>query len=333
TRVYGLPEGDAAKLRQAYCNIVTGKFDQCIAIINQTDKPDDEPLSVYLKAVAYEHKGEHAKAYQFYNLALQLDNQIADAYKKRAIYEQELKLWDKSIDDLSAVLRLNPESFVIYKIRGTSYFYVNQFKLSISDFTIYLEKDSANKEVLGYRGMAYLHDKQKLNAYIDFTLSENMQALNFKNMKHVVDSVLILGDTTLSLYALNIFTQALPYYTEGYVQKFKIHVARNEWKPIKTEITRAVRNSRTDAQKADHAYLLTLQAMNFAKDRHPDDAVETFTQAIKFDKNNSLAYLERGKVLLAMGKTSKAESDLKNASSLGNEEAKKLLATGISIGK
>ena len=62
TRVYGLPENDGAKLRQAYCNILTGDYEQSIRTITQISNPGKEPLCVYLLAVAYEHKGDHAKA-------------------------------------------------------------------------------------------------------------------------------------------------------------------------------------------------------------------------------------------------------------------------------
>jgi tetratricopeptide (TPR) repeat protein len=329
TRIYGLNELDATRLKQAYCQIITQSFDKGIAAINQMDKPNEEPLAVYLKAVAYEHKGEHNKAYQFYDLALQLDNEIADAYKKRAIYEQELKLWQKSVDDLSAVLRLNPEAYIIYRIRGVSYFHLTRFDRSIADFTTYLKNDSLNKEVLGFRAIAYQQNHQKLNAYIDFAVSGNIQAFNFKEMNHLVDSVLIKGDTTIALNALNYFVLAEPRFTEAYVQMFKIYMAKKEWTPIRNQITRAVRNSRLDVDKTQHAYLLTLQAMNYVKESHEEDAINTFGEAIKFDKKNALAYLERGKILLAMGKVSKAESDLKQAASLGNLQAKELLATGI----
>ena len=155
TRIYGLHEDDGTKLRQAYCHILIGEYDKSITQITRTSNPKKEPLCMYLLAVSYEHKGEHDKAYQFYNLALQLDNDIADAHKKRAIYEQELKQWDRSIQDLTEVLRLTPDAYVIYKIRGTSYFYLDRFTNAISDYSKYLEHDSTNKEVISYRGVAY----------------------------------------------------------------------------------------------------------------------------------------------------------------------------------
>lgn len=332
TRVYGLSDDDAAKIKQAYCHILNRDFMMAVGTLNQTSNPTQEPVCLYLIAVAYEHKGEHLKAFQFYDLALKLDDDIADAHKKRGIYEQEVKAWEKSIADFDAVLKLAPDSYVIYKIRGTSHFYVNNFTQAISDYSTYLQHDSLNKEIIGYRGMAYLNNKQRLNAYIDFAVSGNHQGIVFNDLTHLVDSVIIRGDTTVALQTLNTLTEAAPYFTEGYVRKFKIHMARQEWKPIENEIGRAVRNSRVDAEKTEHAYLLTVQAMTLEKNRHHDDALTKLTEAIKFDKQNALAYLERGKILLAMGKTSKAESDFKQAAALGDQQATKILSEQFPTG-
>jgi tetratricopeptide (TPR) repeat protein len=58
TRIYGLSEVDVIKVKQAYCLIVTGKFDMGIGVLNQVMGRENEPLCLYLIAVGYEHKGE-----------------------------------------------------------------------------------------------------------------------------------------------------------------------------------------------------------------------------------------------------------------------------------
>jgi tetratricopeptide (TPR) repeat protein len=329
TRIYGLPEEDAAKLREAYCHILTGNYGKSITMINRTSNPGKEPLCIYLLAVSFEHKGDHGKAYQFYDMALKLDNDIADAHKKRAIYEQELKEWQKSVDDFTEVLRITPDAFVIHKLRGTSYFYLDKFEKAIADFSEYLKYDSTNKEIISYRGMTYLKNKEKLNAFVDFAQSSNQHLIDYKDMLHLIDSTMAKGDTVIVLTKLNRITRDNDAFTEMFVLKFKIHMARNEWAAIENDIARATRNSHKDAPKSDRAYLLTLQAMSFARNRHEEDALKAFDEAIRMNKNEDLAYLERAKVFLAIGKTSKAESDLKLASSLGNKQAQRLLASAM----
>ena len=327
SRIYGLREDDAAKIRKAYCYIMIGAYDLSINVINTTSKPDHEPLCIYLRAVAYEHKGKHQSAYQEYDLALQFDKDIADAYKKRGVYLQKRLQWERSLKDLNQALRLTPDEYVIYKFRGTSNFHLNKIKEALSDYTTYLSYDSTNKEVLALRGTAYLKYNERLRAYIDFARSDKSHMINFKDVSHLIDSVLITGDTTLALKALSPLTEKYGEFTEGFARKFKVQLKRGEWNDIEKDISYAVVKSRIDAPKSDHAYLLTIQAMNFVRQKRENDALAAFVEAIKLDKTNDLAYLERGKLYLDMGKSSKAESDLKEASSLGNKQATQLLAT------
>lgn len=327
SRVYGLPEEDALKIREAYCHILRSEYDKSISVISKVSNFEQEPVAVYLKAVAFEHKGAHEHALRHYNFALALDNEIADAYKKRGIYRQELKQWDKSVEDFTAYLKLYPEAFFINRIRGVSYYHMNRFRDAIVDFGVYLENDSANNEVRGYRGMAYLKARQPLKAYVDFATSGNQQALDFLDIERLINSVLQAEDTTQALYCLDAILESVPYFTEGYVQKLKIHVARNEWKVVSDNIQRAVKNSRIDAARSKHSWLLTVQALVYSRNKDLDDAVKSLNEAIRFNKENDVAYLERGRLFLAMGKSSKAEGDFRAASALGNPQAAEMLAT------
>jgi tetratricopeptide (TPR) repeat protein len=325
TRIYGQGDEDARKIRQAYCQIITGEYDKAIAVIDQTSNGKKEPVNVYLKAVAYEHKGEHLKALQHYHFSIVADNTIAEAYKKRGIYRQEMKEWDKSVEDFTAYLKFYPDTYLVNRIRGVSYYHLNRFKESLDDFNIYLKNDSTNKEVRGFRGMAYQKTNQRLNAYVDFAASGFPHLVNLKDAEKMIDSILVTKDTTHALYYLDIITEGVPYFTEGYVQKFKIHLARNEWKPIQTYARDAEMNRRPDAGPTKNAFLLTVMAMVYSRANHHESAMKSFNEAIKLDEKNDFAYLERGRLFLSLGKSSKAESDFRKAMALGNPEAKKML--------
>lgn len=325
TRVYGLEQDDATKLKQAYCLILTNAFEKSIAAINSISHPREEPLAVYLMAVTYEHMGKHNQAFTLYNDAIKLDNTIADAYKKRGIYEQELKQWEKSISDFTTVLRLFPEMYVIYKLRGISYYHNKEFGKAIVDYSTYLKRDSTNKQVMEYRGVAYKENKQALNAYIDFSTAQSNVTIPVTDVIHLVDSVLFKGDTTLALKALTRFVKANPAFTEVYALKLKVHVSKNDWSQVEADVSNALKHIHSDTPKEDHAYVLTIKGMLMSKVNRAEDALEAFNQAVNLDKKNALAYLERGKLLLAKNKTSKALEDLKKSASLGNATAKIML--------
>jgi tetratricopeptide (TPR) repeat protein len=328
-RVYGLPDADAARIKEAFCLLLADKYGKSITVLEQMSNGTTEPSVVYLKAVAYEHNKQHPQALQYYDVALGLDDELADAYKKRGIYRQEMQQWDKSVEDFTAYLKLFPDGYFIHRIRGVSYYYLKRYPEAIADYTAYLKKDSSNAEVLGNRGMAYQMSKQWMNAYVDFAVSGNLHAVNFSRVEKIVDSVLHVKDTARALLYLDTFIKAAPGFTEGYIQKFKIHMARNEWALIWPELGFAVLHARSDISKPTRSYLMTMSALLKARSNDTSEAVKSLNEAIKFDLKNDLAYLERGRIYLAMGKTSKAESDLKEASALGNQQAKQLLASMV----
>jgi tetratricopeptide (TPR) repeat protein len=327
TRVYGLPDADAVKVKKAYCLLVMGSYSESIATINATAIAKSEPLCWYLKAVANEHNVKHNAALSCYDRALDLDNDILDAHKKRGIYRQELKAWKGSIEDLTEVLRINPETFVVHKIRGVSYYYDNDLPKAIADFSRYLQRDSLNKEIMGYRAMAFLGNGQYLDASVDFARSGHADVLDFKKLSHSIDSVLATGDTLLAIHYASALTQSVPRFTEGYLVVVKHYVKRGEWARIDPIVDIAISNSRAGVSRKDHSFLLTAKAMMLCQWKRYENAFQTFEEAISYDRSNALAFLERGKLWMTTGKTNKAVVDLKRASLLGHQEATALLSS------
>jgi Tfp pilus assembly protein PilF len=87
----------------------------------------------------------------------------------------------------------------------------------------------------------------------------------------------------------------------------------------------AAMNRRPDAGPSKNAFVLTVMAMVYSRADLPESAIRSFNEAIKLDEKNDFAYLERGRLYLSIGRSSKAESDFKKAVALGNPEAKKML--------
>ncbi len=326
SRVYGLPEEDAMKIKKAYCLMLIGKYGDAITSIDETTLSDTDPLCLFLKGIANEHEGKHEAAYNLYTAALKLDNDILDAHKKRGIYRQELKLWSESIDDFTDALRINPETYVVYKIRGSSYYHLKNYPNAIADFSKYLERDSSNKEIIASRGMAYVGDGQPLKASLDFAKSGDIHMLDYKQLAKSLEALLQTGDTVAALAYLNPLTNDAPFFTEAYVLKLKILVLKHDWSTINNEIDNAIRFRRKDANNRDQSYLLTIKAITSSQGKRYEEAILKLNEAIQYDKLNALAFLERGKILVATGKNNKAIPDLKRALSLGESEAKTILS-------
>lgn len=326
SRVYGLPEEDATIIKKAYCLFLLNRYDKSISTIDESGLANSEALCLFIKAVAHEHMGKHNEAFRYYDLALKLDNDILDAHKKCGIYEQELKQWKKSVEEFTEVIRINPEYYAVYKMRGVSHFWLNDFKRSIADYDQFLARDTADLEAIGYRGFSCLKDGQWIRGSIDLIVSGNAEYVDYKKLGSHVDSLLFHSDTTTTLTYLNKITKLAPFFTEGNAAKMKLFIGRDNWSDVVTQIDLAVNNIRSNASSLDVSYLLTVKAMTLSRSNNYKDALAKLGEAIKADKNNSTAWLERGKVLLKTGKASKALPDLRKASSLGHKEADAIMA-------
>lgn len=327
SRVYGLPDADGTALKKAYCLLVSGRAGECVKVVDALSIADTEPLCVYFKAVAMEHTAQHKKAFEFYNKALLLDKDIADAYKKRGIYYQELKMWDKSIADFSTLLVYRPKTLIALSARGVSYLKSDRYALAFADFDAYLKIDSTNREVLAYRGLVHVRQNNILLGSIDYVNSDRSDAVDASKLSQTVDSLIAAGGDTLHVMrSLNAITKKAPWLTDVYAQKIKLLINMGKWEQVNSEIDNAVKNRNINA-KASYSYLLTVKGITRSRAKKYDEAIEILSEAIDIDKRNALAFLERGKLHAHAGKSSKAISDLNKAMSLGRKDAGDVLAS------
>lgn len=323
-QMYGFTEMDLIRVKRAYCHLVTREEQKAIDFLQMTDDWYESALIVYLSAIAQEHGGSHNSAFQLYNRAIELDPEIPDAYKKRAIYHMELKEWQKAISDLSEVLRIAPDAFVAYKLRGIAQYYAANYVAAIADFDQYLLNDEGNREVLGHRGMGYLKNNQRLLAYADFAASRNYGGINQKDLSHVLDSTWALKDTVQLIKAFDQMTIGLPAYTNKYIFYFQYHFNHNNWSEIEAriEVVLAKMDRNSDQELS---FMHMLLAMVKTKRGELFEALEDFNQALKKDKGNTLAWLERGRLWQRLGDPEKARNDWETAAKLGSSEARELL--------
>ena len=327
SRVYGLPDADGTALKKAYCLLISGKAEECVSVVDALSIADTEPLCLYFKAVAMEHTSKHSKAFDYYNKALQLDKDIVDAYKKRGIYYQELKQWDKSIADFTTVLKYQPKTLIAISARGVCYLKKERYEQAFADFDQYLKIDSTNLEVLTYRGLSYIGQHNFLLGYVDYVNANRSDAVDAIKLTQYADSVLASSRDTLNVMkSLNAITNKAPWISDIYAYKIKLLINMGKWDQVSSEIDHAVTNRNVNA-RTSYSYLLTIKGITRGRARKYDEAIEILSEAIDVDKRNALAFLERGKLHAHAGKSGKAIADLNKAMSLGRKDAGEVLAS------
>lgn len=338
--IFGFDEVDAKKIKKGFCLLLTDKYDASIRQFDLVKNANKNALTLFLKALANEHSGNHQEAFRLYNLALVFDNDITDAHKKRGIYLSELQNWSASEKDFSEVLKINSEIHVIYKLRGVTRYHQNNFSGAIDDFSHfidYLKKDSLEleqplqfriyKEVVGYRAMAYQKEERYLDAVYDFLVSDNYRAIDHLLMSHSIMQLISKADTTKALNYLNKYIQQTPSFVDARISKIKILVLQKKWDIVEREIDQTLKfSTEVSVLKDANAYLNFAKGLILLEKKKDADAIMYFTESIELDREFTQAYLERGKLYAKLNKKKLATKDFEAAEKLGSKEATRLLS-------
>jgi len=91
----------------------------------------------------------------YFNKALQLNPNLAEAYEKRAIHYYFQRRYERAIEDYTRVIALWPNRLDAYRIRGMSFLRNGEFDEAINDFNRALELDPKLVSAYSYRAEAY----------------------------------------------------------------------------------------------------------------------------------------------------------------------------------
>lgn len=219
------------------------EYDKAIEYYNKAIELDPDFADAYNnRGIAYRRKGECAKAIEDYNKAIELDPDYSEAYYNRGRAYRYLKEYDKAIEDYSKAIELNPEDAEAYNSRGVAYADLKEYGKAIEDFSKAIELNPEDAEAYNNRGYAYLHLK--------------------------------------------------------------------EYGKSKTDIEKALELDPDGGYIYDSLGELLLETGKY------DEAIEDFTRAIELGCNEIETYEKRAKAYEAVGEIEKAEADRKTAETL-----------------
>jgi tetratricopeptide (TPR) repeat protein len=111
----------------------------------------------------------------YFNKALQLNPNLAEAYEKRAIHYYFQRRYEQAIQDYTRVIALQPDHLEAYRIRGMAFLNKGEFDLAIGDFSRALELDPKLVSAYSYRAEAY-----RLKGMAGSAIRDASMAINLK---------------------------------------------------------------------------------------------------------------------------------------------------------
>ena len=111
----------------------------------------------------------------YFNKALQLNPNLAEAYEKRAIHYYFQRRYERAIQDYTRVIALWPDRLEAYRIRGMAFLRKGEVDLAIHDFNRALELDPKLVSAYSYRAEAYRLKGMTEDAIRDATMAINLK--------------------------------------------------------------------------------------------------------------------------------------------------------------
>ena len=322
---YGLDEKSFGFLKKGFCLILAGNYKGAIDEIRKSERIQPSATVYFIEALAYEHSGDHYTALTYYNKALALDNDIFDAHKKRSVYRTELKDWKGAHKDFDDMLRLQPQSPAVFRLRGLSRSVEGDYKGAIEDLTKFMKTDSADYEVIRTRSVCWMMLKNEKAANEDLRLL--LKLGNDWQLYHTVaDNYIILKDTSNAIEIWKEYASLRPQVFIPFMELARIYVHQKKWDSARVEIDKLLPFVVPEHMPKKYAEILYWQGLIDFDRALYEDAIVKFTKALKNDNNNLDAKYFRAKAYEKSGQLKKALSDLKDLKNIPYKDSQRLYA-------
>lgn len=308
---YGLKENTFSNLKRAFCMMLAGDNWQALKALEDANQIEPTATGFFLGAINYEHANNHFDAYECYNRALSLDNDIFDAHKKRTVYRMEMADWKGAMEDINHLFRLQPNSPVALRLRGLVRAHQRKNADAIADFNEFLKTDTADVEVIRCRSICYTLLNDHENAIRDINWIVKKNPIEWTLNDQMVDNCLILKDTVKAISILNGYILRQPSEYLPYFKLMDILINQNLIKQAKPLIAKLNSLLPPSLTQPEYSRIYFWQGVIELESKNYELALAQFDRAIQMDENNFDAKYRRGNTFEAMGNFTRARDDYK----------------------
>jgi tetratricopeptide (TPR) repeat protein len=320
---FGHDDTAFALIKGGFCLLAADRTQEAITTFKHSSSLQQSGLTYFLTALSFEHFSKHDSAFFYYNKALEYDNDIFDAHKKRGIYYSELKNWKAAFKDFQDMERIEPGLIITSRLRGQIRINFKDYYGGIIDFTKFLKADSSEAEAFFMRGICFKFVSDYNNAAIDFKRVLGMQPRRCDVAEELVDALMLLKDSTQALETIKSYESKYTPSDYLLLVKFRIQIARFYYDDALAFIERMKDNVMlTKQQRTEFAILeaiIEFQQQDYQK------ALKKLERILKNESSNHEALYWRSKTFVKLGDKTSAIDDLKIVAEANFQDAKLIL--------
>ena len=274
-----------------------GKFAEAVGDFSEAVRlnPQNATYHAWL-ARAFNRQQDYARAIEEANCAVELDATCALAYRQRGYaYELSQQDYDRALADYSEAIRLDPGDDLAYAYRGDTLLSQGRLDEAVSDLSEAARLDPHNVQRHLWLAYAcneqenYIKAMEEANRAIELD-STCALAYLYRGMAHQFGQ----QDYDRAIADYNEVTRLDPENSLAYAYRGNLLGDQGRLDESASNLSEA---TRLDPHNADyHAWL----ARTFAEQKNYTGALEEANCAIKIDPTNAWAYFQRG-IAYAMG--------------------------------
>lgn len=326
---YGLQEPAQNFFRKGYCLFLVGKYTDAIAAFNTALESEKAAVIYFGKALAQQHAGSHAPALENYSKAIELDPEIFEARKKRAIYRAEQRNWKGAHEDLMAMEKLQPQSIVIHKLRGYTKMAFKNYYGAIVDLTSFIKSDSTESDVFLNRGIC--HDKVgnlKLAAD-DYLEALRNDSTNTSLYTVSGEQLIKSGDTLQSLRIALLRKRRFPKDPVSWIELANVQMLLKKTEEGQTSIDQALEKVAPKYFDKSELFVraIHIKGMLYMQEKNYKAAVKQFSKVLEFSSKDPESQYLRGKCHLILRDYRSAEKDFLFLAEKDYRDSKEILAS------
>ena len=312
---YGLQEKSFDFLKKGFCLLLADRSKEALENIKKAGQIEESATAHYMEALVYEHLAQPDSALHYYNKALELDNDIFDAHKKRAMYRHTQRDWKGAFADFNEMVRIEPQSAVPYRLRGNINFSVRQYAGAIIDFSRYLKFDSTDVEVWQLRSESRTLIGDSKGANEDLCKILALQPDDLRLYRQIGANYLAFGDTVKATMIFREYSSRTNMQSHiPHLELARIYTTSRQLSNARLEIDTVQKIVGTSAD--DPELLSEIHYLAGLVEFHQTEfqkAISKFNRALEWNPNNVPAIYYRGRANQTIGRRRDALADYKHA--------------------
>jgi len=310
--IYGIDDAAGSLIKKGFCFLVMGNNDKALTEFKKSNKLQPSSISFFMTALAYDHTDDADSAFIFYDKALQYDNDIFDAHKKRGIHYSVIKNWRAAYTDFEAMRKLEPGLVITYRLRGLIQMQFKDYYGSILDFTKYLKADSTDYEIWMSRAFCERSVKDIPNANKDYRKALLLQHKRYDLYEAVIETDLLTNDTTHALQTINASKRGFVVKQDLLLTQAKIYLLQHKTDSAKQVLLEMTKNPNLFFHPYDYkqSVVYFLDAWIDFAEQHYKKALKKVNKSIELQNDNQDVRYLRCKIFIATGQSDKAIADL-----------------------